>query len=176
MAKKALNPVYSNSPEITPGFEGPVGYRADHDIFLFSNHFKDWLFAFQGGHCGYCGVHLGEGWKGNRKAHVEHVVSRRLGGSDLPPNIMFACSKCNMQKRDKHFSVLTEHIQLRDTGLGDIINIEQARKLVAVGVDIGLKPARPFHFSRMNWAHVQPAVEVDRQRMAEEFTLSQRRT
>lgn len=171
MIKAALIPVYSTDPEMVPGFDGPVGYRNKHDDFSFSERFKDWMFIYQGGRCGYCGTNLGETWVGNRKAHVEHIVNRRQGGGDLPPNVMYACGPCNHQKRDHHFSVLVERIQLRESGLREIITMAQANKLLEAGIDLGFKPSRPFHFSKMNWAHVQPAVHVDRQRMAEEFSL-----
>lgn len=171
MEKKALIPVYSDSPEILPGFEGPVGYRGAKDLFVYSERFKEWMFEYQCGRCGYCGVNLGATWMGNRKAHVEHIVARRQGGSDLPPNVMYACSKCNMQKRDNHFSSLADRIQLSAANLDKVITVSQAKQLTAMGIDLGMKPINPFYFSRMNWAHVQPAVEVDRQRMAEEFEL-----
>ena len=176
MAKAALIPAYSIDPAMTPGFDGPVGYRKNEDVFIFSSEFKNWMYAYQDGRCGYCGVHLGPTWSGNRKAHVEHIVNRRQGGSDLPPNVMYSCNVCNHQKRDRHFSVLAERIQFRDTGLSGIISMDQARALVDAGISLGLKPIRPFHFSQMNWAHVPLAVQVDRQRMAEEFDLSPRRS
>lgn len=176
MVKAALIPVYPNDPAMTPGFDGPVGYRGKGDAFAFSEQFKDWMYLYQEGRCGYCGVYLGETWAGNRKAHVEHIVNRRQGGGDLPPNVMYSCSSCNHQKRDNHFSSLSERIQFRESGLVGIISLTQAHALIEAGINLGFKPPRPFHFSKMNWAHVTSVVEVDRQRMSEEFALSQRGT
>lgn len=171
MIKAALIPVYPTDPAMTPGFDGPVGYKKKDDAFTFSERFKDWMFVYQDGRCGYCGVFLGETWVGNRKAHVEHIVNRSQGGSDLPPNVLYSCSSCNNQKRDHHYSVLIERIQFRESGLAGIISLAQARSLIDAGIDLGFKPPRPFHFSTMNWSHVRPVVEVDRNRMAEEFSL-----
>lgn len=172
MVKAALIPTYAKDPSVLPGFDGPVGYRRKDGMFTFSDMFKDWMFLYQDGRCGYCGVVLGDTWFGNRKAHVEHIVCRAHGGDDLPPNVMYACSTCNNQKRDLHFSVLAERIQFRESVAAGIITINQAHKLIAAGINLGFKPAKPFHFSKMNWKHVYAAVAVDRQRMAEEFNLS----
>jgi len=175
MVKAALIPVYPTDLAMTPGFDGPVGYKGKDDIFSFSERFKDWMFIYQDGRCGYCGVSLGDTWAGNRKAHIEHIVCRRQGGGDLPPNVMYACNTCNNQKRDLHFSVLAERIQFRESRVANLITIKQAHGLIAAGIDLGFKPIKPFYFSMMNWKHVSSAVEVDRQRMAEEFSLERRR-
>ena len=51
----------------------------------------------QRGVCYWCGDKLP--W---RHKHVDHVVPLILGGSNGPENLVVACSRCNLSKKDKH--------------------------------------------------------------------------
>ena len=56
------------------------------------------LYQAQSGLCGICGEPMGEDMAA---LHVDHIVPRSRGGSDLIGNLQAAHKKCNMTKKDK---------------------------------------------------------------------------
>lgn len=55
------------------------------------------VFARSNGHCHYCkaALTLDGHW------HAEHQQPRALGGDDAPGNLVAACTRCNLRKRDR---------------------------------------------------------------------------
>lgn len=59
------------------------------------------LWAFFESRCAYCGREL---VRGNRDAHVDHLVPTRTGGSNSLGNFVLSCGICNGdEKRDGHW-------------------------------------------------------------------------
>jgi len=59
----------------------------------------------QNGECTLCGDKL----KYNSDTHIDHIISKKQGGSDNIENFQFVCAKCNYAKRDlsiKEFLIL----------------------------------------------------------------------
>lgn len=56
------------------------------------------------GRCAYCGVKFVYNSKDGYKAHIDHIIPRAKGGSDHQSNLMLACPKCNISKKDKDLS------------------------------------------------------------------------
>lgn len=50
------------------------------------------LFEKYGGKCAYCGVDLEKGW------NVDHIIPKRLGGTDDLENLNPSCRACNNYK------------------------------------------------------------------------------
>jgi len=51
--------------------------------------------------CAYCGKSLS---KGNRDAHIDHLISATKGGSNHISNLVLSCAKCNgHEKRDMNW-------------------------------------------------------------------------
>lgn len=55
------------------------------------------VFARDGGQCVYCAVPVAF-----EKAHIDHSVSRRNGGTHAMQNLRTSCAKCNMKKGKKN--------------------------------------------------------------------------
>jgi len=55
------------------------------------------VFARSEGRCHYCRMKLTL----DGRWHVEHMVPRALGGEDGPGNLVAACGRCNLTKRDR---------------------------------------------------------------------------
>ena len=49
---------------------------------------------------GYCCQRCGET---EGKLHIDHIVPKRLGGSDLEENLQVLCQNCNLQKGGRFF-------------------------------------------------------------------------
>ena len=49
---------------------------------------------------GYCCQRCGET---EGKLHIDHIVPRRLNGSDLDENLQTLCQKCNLSKGGRFF-------------------------------------------------------------------------
>ncbi|HVF88219.1 MAG TPA: HNH endonuclease signature motif containing protein [Pyrinomonadaceae bacterium] len=59
------------------------------------------IWAFFDSSCAYCGRAL---VRGNRDAHLDHLVSMGTGGSNALGNFVLSCSICNGdEKRDEHW-------------------------------------------------------------------------
>ena len=56
------------------------------------------VFAETNGHCAYCGCELDRDglW------HIDHVVPKAQQGSDDENNLLPACHRCNIGKKDRH--------------------------------------------------------------------------
>ncbi len=156
MKGKLIDQSYDKS--FTPGFDGKVLSAIGDSGAVYTPAFKDWMLRTQDYRCGYCGDFLGSDWRNNKHVSVEHIKNRRLGGSDMPPNIMFSCVYCNSQKNYKHYLRLKIAIQMRRFGITGVISQMQALKLMLKGV-LTFDLLSSFHFEDMNWPHVQKNEE-----------------
>lgn len=143
---------------VTPGFSGIVVTNKNRLAASFSEYFKDWLFEFQGRRCGYCGDYLGDNWRRNLVANVEHIQSRNEGGADLPPNLLYACRSCNVQKGSRHYSVLRTRIPIRRSGVSEHINCKSAEALIEMGL-LNIKPLDALYFETLDWPHIQKPIK-----------------
>jgi len=50
----------------------------------------------------YCCQQCG---KDNGKLHVDHIIPRRLGGTDNDDNLQVLCQNCNLSKGGRFFSI-----------------------------------------------------------------------
>jgi len=50
----------------------------------------------------YCCQQCGQD---NGSLHIDHIVPRRLGGSDHESNLQTLCQKCNLSKGGRFFSI-----------------------------------------------------------------------
>ncbi len=50
--------------------------------------------------CQYCGVNLKESIENPFPPTVDHVISMRAGGKNVPENLVACCWKCNLGKKD----------------------------------------------------------------------------
>lgn len=150
--------IYFDDQSIAPGFSGYVFKTSYDNATNFTHEFKSWLFNAQGGKCGYCGEDLGSTWQDNRAAHVEHIQRKRDGGSDLPPNIVYACGPCNHQKKDRHYSELLVRIPMRRAGIAGLLRLEITKTLIENGV-LSIKPLERFYFEECGWTHAKPPQE-----------------
>ena len=50
----------------------------------------------------YCCQQCGQD---NGKLHVDHIIPRRLGGTDNDQNLQVLCQKCNLSKGGRFFSI-----------------------------------------------------------------------
>jgi 5-methylcytosine-specific restriction endonuclease McrA len=71
-----------------------------------------WLSALTGGRCAYCGVEFTE----VNFMTVDHLVSRRKGGTDERGNKLPCCSSCNATKGHRPLNYLREALQRRAYG------------------------------------------------------------
>lgn len=145
---------FFSDQSVTPGFSGAVVISQGEIVAQFSDKFRDWMFAYQARQCGYCGDHMGNDWSGNPKAHIDHIKPRRAGGSDLPPNLIYACRECNIQKRNDHYSTLKLKIALRRAGVQGLITPNQAKQLIHAGL-LNVKPLELLHFETQEWLHIK---------------------
>ncbi len=59
------------------------------------------IWSFFDSSCAYCGKAL---VRGNRDAHIDHLLSSGLGGSNALQNRVLSCGPCNGdEKRDEHW-------------------------------------------------------------------------
>lgn len=66
-------------------------------------------FQNQGGCCYYCHESLGEGRRGKT---IDHVQSLARGGNNAPENLVWACVRCNAQKREKSVKEFCDYRRL----------------------------------------------------------------
>ena len=65
------------------------------------------LYGEQGGHCSGCGTHFEA-----RHLEVDHIISRRKGGTDHIENLQLLCGSCNRIKGDRGMEYLRVKLQL----------------------------------------------------------------
>lgn len=65
------------------------------------------LYGEQGGHCAGCGEHFMQ-----QHLEVDHIISRKKGGTDHLENLQLMCSNCNRIKGDRGMAYLQTKLQL----------------------------------------------------------------
>ena len=65
------------------------------------------LYGKQKGHCAGCGEHFQD-----RHLEVDHIISRRKGGTDHIDNLQLLCSNCNRVKGDRGMEYLMKYLHL----------------------------------------------------------------
>ncbi len=68
---------------------------------------KAQLYGQQGGYCAGCDIHF-EG----RNLEVDHIISRKKGGTDHIENLQLLCGSCNRIKGDRGMEYLRTKLQL----------------------------------------------------------------
>ncbi len=63
----------------------------------FSVELRRAVYAKTEGHCAYCGILL---WP-DGKWHVDHMLPKAQGGTEEIGNLVPACPKCNLSKKDR---------------------------------------------------------------------------
>jgi 5-methylcytosine-specific restriction endonuclease McrA len=66
--------------------------------------------------CQQCGQDQG-------KLHVDHIVPRRLGGSDNDDNLQVLCQKCNLSKGGRFFSIGKTPPTLHDLNIPENVSV-----------------------------------------------------
>jgi 5-methylcytosine-specific restriction protein A len=67
---------------------------------------RERILARDGHCCQSCGETDG-------KMHIDHIVPKRLGGSDLEENLQVLCQFCNLRKGGRFFEqALTQYLQI----------------------------------------------------------------
>ena len=65
------------------------------------------LYGEQGGHCAGCGLHFQQ-----QNLEVDHIISRKKGGTDHLENLQLMCANCNRIKGDRGMAYLNTKLQL----------------------------------------------------------------
>ena len=65
------------------------------------------LYGEQGGNCAGCGTHFE-----SQHLEVDHIISRKKGGTDHLENLQLLCSSCNRRKGDRGMDYLQSRLQL----------------------------------------------------------------
>jgi 5-methylcytosine-specific restriction endonuclease McrA len=140
------------SPETVSrfGYSRRIGKISNQGQPIYSAHFKHWLWSMQGGRCGYCGDDMAPG--GN--AQIDHIIPQALGGSHVPPNMMYACTPCNSGKCHRSISEVRNMIRVRRSKVAGVILPKQALALEAMGIDLGLPKTFVFLCELEAWDHV----------------------
>lgn len=76
------------------------------DLPSYRSHAKA-LYGEQYGNCAGCGVHFE-----SRNLEVDHIISRRNGGTDHIENLQLLCGSCNRIKGDRGMEYLKTRLQL----------------------------------------------------------------
>jgi len=147
--RKDSKEIICDDQSLLPGFIGVIGRVAPEKQPSYTREFKKWMLEAQDSECGYCGLAMNL-WD---RPSIEHVVSRLKGGSDAPPNLLYACGRCNNQKKDRSHDILRTVLRLRGSELEGIVNAKQANDLMALGIDLRLRPEEPLHFESREWPH-----------------------
>ncbi len=93
-----------------------------------------------GGHCELCGVSIEE-----RRLEVDHIIPRKLGGSDEPSNLQALCWLCNANKgaRDTtDFRKVREQLDHREEGC-DFCTIPEVRVIAENDLAYAIRDAYP---------------------------------
>jgi len=105
-ARRALDPTAANDPTWTQDALWPelVGPPAPPKPRKVSRRRRE-VYEKSEGRCHYCRTALTL----DGKWHIEHMVPRALGGEDDSGNLVAACARCNLAKRDR---TALEYVQL----------------------------------------------------------------
>ena len=68
---------------------------------------RKFLYGEQGGSCAGCGTHFEP-----QHLEVDHIISRKKGGTDHIDNLQLLCSSCNRRKGDRGMAYLQSRLQL----------------------------------------------------------------
>lgn len=137
-----------------PGFSGHVGHVNRSGLAVIGREFKAWMWKIQAGKCGYCGVCMTE----KNRPSVDHIIPRIKRGSHLPPNLLWACRACNSAKKDRNLVDFRLILSLRNSDLQGVISSKQAQQLLRLGISLPVDERQEFHFEKMDWAHLAPAI------------------
>ena len=95
------------------GLFGDIIHRTDvpkrtdlGELPPYRSHAKT-LYGEQDGNCAGCGTHF-EAWN----LEVDHIISRRNGGTDHVENLQLLCGSCNRIKGDRGMEYLKTRLQL----------------------------------------------------------------
>jgi len=69
------------------------------------------LYIGQSGKCKYCGCDIAELIKDEKPIHVDHIVSRKNGGTNQLDNLCLSCGWCNVVKNSKTLEQFMAYIQ-----------------------------------------------------------------
>ena len=69
---------------------------------------RKWLYGDQGGDCAGCSTHFA-----TQHLEIDHIISRRKGGTDHIDNLQLLCGSCNRIKGDRGMEYLKAKLQLR---------------------------------------------------------------
>lgn len=72
--------------------------------------YKYELEELYGPYCWYCGCKLNEKVGSPRKFTIDHIIPRKLGGTDTIENMVPCCSKCNYEKGTMSYSSFVNKI------------------------------------------------------------------
>lgn len=77
---------------------------------------KERLSERQNHRCCYCGERMTFTGNDERQATVEHVIERRLGGSDGMENLVSCCLTCNLHRNEMKVSAEAYFSYVRENG------------------------------------------------------------
>lgn len=106
----------------------------------FSNRKRGAVSSKTEGKCFYCG---------DTGTEIDHIVAKAKGGNDKLSNLVMACRSCNGAKREKTIEDFRLYIEVKNSKYGSVINGTQAKKLMALGVNLDIAP-HDFWFERNN--------------------------
>jgi len=89
----ANDEIYPRQGELWPDIDTPPLVPAPRYV----SRRRRRIFEQSDGRCIYCSeqLELDGAW------HIEHQLPRALGGDDKPLNLVAACARCNLEKRDR---------------------------------------------------------------------------
>lgn len=157
---------------LTPGFNGEILQNPKIAKPAYTSEFREWLYTAQSGLCAYCGEWMGDTWRYNARSNIEHIVSRKHGGSDYPPNLVYSCSTCNNQKNSKHQLRLKVTIPLRRLGINNLLKPINALTLIESGL-LNVRLLDEFLYEKMKWPHA-PIYDQKYEKEGEEADIVRR--
>ena len=85
-----------------------IPLRTDLGTLAHPRTHRTTLYGQQEGNCAGCGDHFE-----SRHFEVDHIISRKKGGTDHPENLQLMCGSCNRIKGDRGMEYLRSKLQLR---------------------------------------------------------------